>query len=199
MRTFITAAIAALLVLLPVVGAQAQEGGKTSKAAGTKYETAKGFYVQGGLFVAKTSGSLGGPNVGAGGGGGWRFLPWLGADVDGYWSGRNQGPSGTRNGGFAVNGKFYPLGLFSPKTLDAFQPYAVLGIGMGTGSDDEYNGGWGALIIRVGAGLDWLLTDHVALYTDVSLHEDVWPSDRREVYPPGRATGVYQLGVKFTF
>jgi hypothetical protein len=153
MRTLIMCATAALLGLFPLVGAQAHEGGNTNEAAGTKYETARGFYLQGGLVVAKTSGSVGGANVGVGGAVGDRFVPGFGADVRGYWSGRDQGPSSTRNTGFTINGKIHPLGLFSPKNLDAFQPYAVVGIGAGRGADDHDQPSWTALVVRVGAGL----------------------------------------------
>lgn len=192
MRSIITSAVAALLVLLPVVGAQAED-----KAAGTKYEAAKGLYVYGGFAVAKTnfSGSLD-PNLGFNAGAGYRFLPWLGADADLYWGGRDQGNFKTRQFGLTFNAKAYPLGLISPKTLDFLQPYMVVGMG---GGNFKFKNGTdikdGTFIFRLGAGADWMLTDHIGLYTDVSLNT----TGGLFAGNTGGATGVYTLGGKFTF
>ena len=105
MRSIITGALAALLVLLPLARAQAEEG--KNKAAGTKYEAAKGLYVQGGFAVAKTNfrGNTLDPNLGFDAAVGYRFLPWLGADADLYWAGRDQGGGKTRQFGLTFNGK----------------------------------------------------------------------------------------------
>lgn len=193
MRSIIIGAVAALLVLFPLVGAQAQEGGK-NKAAGTKYESAKGLYVQGGFVVSKTNTGGGDANLGFDITGGYRFLPWLGADADFYWAGRDQGAVSSRIWAITFNGKIYPMGLLSPKSFDAFQPYAVFGMG-GGGGGVKNGPSTGTFIFRMGAGLDWLMTDNFGLYSDVSLHATPGFKGGGN----GGATGVFQLGAKFTF
>lgn len=192
MRSIIMGAVVALLIALPVAGAQAQS---KNKAAGTKYEAAKGLYAYGGLAVAKTNSPLvGDANIGFNIGAGYRFLPWLGADADLYWGGRDQGPLKTRQWGLTFNGKLYPIGLFSPKTLQSFQPYVVTGMG-GGGASVKNGPSTGTFIYRLGAGLDWMLTDNLGLYTDASLNAT--PGFKN--FGKGGATGVYTLGGKFTF
>lgn len=201
MRSMITCAVAALMVVLPLASAQAADGGK-DKAAGTKYEAAKGPYAQVGFAVVKTNTGAGDANLGFDLTGGYRFLHWLGADVDFYWAGREQsGGAKTRQFGLTFNGKVYPIGLLAPKTFDAFQPYVVMGMGGGNfklkdaGAAD---GKRGTFIFRMGAGLDWLLTENVGLYTDVSLNTTggfKGPFNSSK----GGATGVYTLGAKYIF
>jgi len=193
MRSIITGALAALLVLLPLAGAQAEEG--KSKAAGTKYEAAKGIYLQGGWVVSKTNFNAGlDPNMGFDITGGYRFLPWLGADADFYWAGRDQGGGlKTRVWAITFNGKVYPIGLFAPKMLDSFQPYVVMGFGGGGGPVKDAT--TGTFVYRLGAGLDWMLTKRLGVYTDASLHAT--PGFKGGGV--GGATGVWQLGAKFNF
>jgi len=186
---------AVLLMLVPLAGAQAASDAQ-NKAKGTKYEEAKGVYAYTGFAVAKTNFGGGDANLGFALGGGYRITEWIGADVDFYWAGRDQGPVKSRQFGLTFNGKVYPLGLFAPKTLDSFQPYFVMG--MGGGNYKFKNGGsvkTGTFIFRMGAGVDWLLTDHFGLYTDVSL--DATPGFKGG--GNGGATGVYQLGMKYNF
>ncbi len=191
MRSIIMGAVVALLIALPLAGAQAQD---KNKAAGTKYEAAKGLYAYGGLAVAKTNFGGGDANVGFNIGGGYRFIHWLGADVDLYWGGRDQGPFKSRQWGLTFNGKLYPIGLFSPKTLQSFQPYIVTGMG-GGGGGVKNGPSTGTFIYRLGVGLDWMLTDHLGLYTDASLNA----TPGFKTGGVGGATGVYTLGGKFTF
>jgi len=196
MRSIITTAVAALLVILPLVGAQAAE--KENKAAGTKYEAAKGLYVQGGFSVAKTNfrnNNLD-PNLGFVAAGGYRFLPWLGADAEFYWAGRDQGTFKTRQFAITFNGKVYPLGLLSPKTLDWLQPYVSMGMGGGNYKFDPGPKN-GTFVYRLGAGVEWLITDHIGVYTDASLLAT--PGTKNWVAFDGGATGLYQLGAKFIF
>lgn len=194
MRSIITGALAVLLLLTPLAAAQAQSS-STEKAKGTKYEAAKGPYVYGGLAVAKTNYGGGKANVGFNFGGGYRFLHWLGADADFYWGGREQNNGAkTRQFGITFNGKVYPIGLLAPKTLDAFQPYVVMG--MGGGNWKVKNGiKNGTFIFRLGAGLDWMITDNLGLYTDASLNA----TPGLKFGNVGGATGVYTLGAKFVF
>lgn len=195
MRLILTGAFMALLVLWPLVGAQAAE----DKAKGTKYEAVKGPYAYTGFTVAKTNFGGGDPNIGFALGGGYRFMSWIGADVDFYWAGREQ-PNGakTRQFGLTFNGKVYPMGLLAPKTFDSFQPYFVMGMG---GGNFKVKNGFktGTFIYRLGIGLDWIVTDHFAVYTDVSL--DATPGTKVGLFggSQGGATGVYQLGLKYNF
>ncbi len=195
MRSIITSAIVALLVLMPLASAQAQE--KKNKAAGTKYEAAKGLYAQGGLAVVRTNyGGSDSANIGFNAAVGYRFIHWLGADADLYWGGREQDDGRkTRQFGITFNGKVYPIGLLAPKTLDAFQPYVVMGMG---GGNFKVKGGskTGTFIYRLGAGIDWMITDHIGLYTDASLNTTGGFKNGGSV---GGATGVYTLGGKFVF
>lgn len=195
MRRIMTGALTALLVALPLAGAQAAEG--ENKAKGTKYEAAKGIYAQGGFVVAKTNYNVSqlDSNLGFVFAGGYRITEWVAADAEFYWAGREQdGGAKTRQFGVTFNGKIYPIGLISPKTLDSLQPYGVIGMGGGNWrvKDGAKNG---TFIFRLGAGLDWMLTDHLGLYTDVSLHA----TPGLKIGSNGGATGVYQLGAKFNF
>jgi opacity protein-like surface antigen len=192
MRSIITSAIVALMVLLPLAGAQAQS---KNKAAGTKYEAAKGLYMQGGLAVVKTNSGFGDANIGFDIGAGYRFLHWLAADADLYWGAREQpGGAKTRQFGLTINGKVYPIGLLSPKTIDAFQPYLVMGMGGGN-IRVKNGGGTGTFIYRLGAGIDWMISDNIGLYTDASLNA----TPGFKFGNRGGATGVYTLGAKFVF
>ena len=199
MRLILTSAIAVLQVSLPLVGAQAADG--ENKAKGTKYEAVKGVYAQGGFAVSKNNGFFGNaagsqPNLGFAIAGGYRINEWLGTDVEFYWAGREQNTGvKSRQFGLTFNGKFYPFGLFSPDFLDSFQPYGVVGMGGGNAKYNDF-GKTGTFIFRLGAGIDWLLTENLALYTDVSLHAT--PGLKFNGFSGG-ATGVYQLGAKFNF
>ena len=199
MRLILTGAMTALLLALPLASAQAES--TEDKAKGTKYEAAKGLYAQGAFTIAKTNFSGGGnldPNLGFAFAGGYRFLSWVGADAEFYWAGRDQGGGKTRQFGLTFNGKVYPMGLFAPKTLDSFQPYMV--VGMGGGNYKFTNGGTfknGTFIFRLGAGLDWMITDHIGAFMDLSLHAT--PGTKNWVAPNGGATGVIQFGGKFNF
>ena len=201
MRTIVMSAIAALLVLMPLASAQAQ-GKSKNKAAGTKYEAAKGLYAQGGFTIAKTNFENNNldPRLGFAFAGGYRFLHWLGADGELYWAGRDQAGGKTRGFGLTFNGKVYPIGLLAPKTLDSFQPYVVMGMGGGNykfkpdgGSDTKT----GTFIYRLGVGVDWMLTDNIGTYADFSLHAT--PGTKEWVSFKGGATGVIQFGAKVNF
>ena len=193
MKSIFMTALAALLVLSPLANARAEGGG--GKAAGTKYDAVKGFYLQGGFAVIKTNFGGSEPSLGVDVAAGYRFLPWLGTDVDVYFGARDLGNGvKPRQFGVTFNGKLYPIGLMSPKTLSSLQPYVVVGVG--GGNYRVKNGsGTGTFIFRAGAGLDWMITNHFGLYTDVSLN--VTPGFKSG--GDGGATGVYALGGKFVF
>lgn len=193
MRSIVTTALAALLLLLPLDGALAAGGG--GQAAGTKYEAAKGFYLQGGFAVVKTNLGAGKASLGVDVAGGYRFLPWLGADADVYFAARDLGGGQKpRQFGVTFNGKIYPIGLLAPKTLDFLQPYVVMGLGGGNYRIKDA-GGTGTFIFRLGAGVDLMITRHIGLYTDASLNAT--PGFKGS--GKGGATGVYSLGGKFVF
>ena len=203
MRLILTGAMMALLVILPLASAQAEDAGK-SKAAGSKYEAAKGPFVQGSFAILKTNNNsfgFGKPNLGFGIAGGYRFNEWVSADGEFVWGGRSQGGGKTRQFGVTLNAKVYPIGLFAPNFLDSFQPYGVVGFGGGNFKvkDTFPNAKTGTFIFRFGAGLDWVMTDHFASFVDLSLHATPGLKGTALGGPKGGATGVIQFGGRFTF
>jgi opacity protein-like surface antigen len=190
MKRSITCALAALLLIGGVGAAQAESGSK----ADNKYATAKGPYAQLGFAIVKTNFDALDARLGFAIDGGYRFNDWLGADIDFVFAAREQNGIKGRNVAFTINGKFYPIGLLSPDTLDALQPYVVLGMGGGS-SFVKDGGSTGTFIFRIGAGTEYFITDHFTAYMDLSLHA----TPGYEFAGSGGATGVIQFGVGYHF
>ena len=190
MKSLITFAAAALLFLSSASVVQAQN----------KYESAKGSYAYTGLTIAKTNYNNNNLDalIGIAFGGGMRFNEWIAGDVDFYWAGRDQGNNVKQRGfGITFNAKAYPLGYFSPETLDFIQPYVVMGMG---GGNSKFqipgpNAKEGTFIFRFGAGAEWLFMDNLGAYMDLSLHATPGLKTRGS----GGATGVVQFGITSHF
>ncbi len=199
-KTLTTCASIALLILAAAGIAQAES--KKGAEEPNRYSENKGFYAYGSLAIIKTNYDVSGidPNIGFGLGAGYRFMDWLAADVDMSWGGRDQGPVDSRYFGFTMNGKFYPLGLISPTTLDWLQPYVVVGMGGGQGKFKASGGDvkTGTYIFRLGAGTEVFIVGGLAAYMDLSLHAT--PGLKNAFFSSqGGATGVIQFGAVYHF
>jgi hypothetical protein len=201
MKSITMFAAAALLVFATVGAVQAEDKKVVDKVGGkddNRYAQNKGVYLYGGLAIMKTNANASAiedPNVGIAFGGGYRFIDWLAADIDIAWAGREQSNGNkTRNFSFTMNGKVYPIGLISPKTLDRVQPYVV--VGMGGGQFKVKNGGSvGTYIFRLGAGTEVFIVGGLSAYMDLSLHATPGYKSGGN----GGATGVVQFGAQYHF
>ncbi len=198
-----TSVFLALLVGWGAATAGAQEPSAT--APSSRYEAAKGAYVQGGFAASQTNFDTAtiqiDPLLGFTVAQGYRFSSWLAADVEFFWAKRSQGSGEAKQFALTLNGKIYPVALFGSDALDALQPYVVTGLGGGRTESAGPGGGNGpqqsTFVFRLGAGVDWWMADAFGLYGEGSML--VTPGTKDWLTSGGGLTGLGQVGFKFRF
>jgi hypothetical protein len=168
--------LALVLVVVSAGAAQAQDG------------DGQGVFVRGGVALgwanaddvadAVAGGEISnGVNAGFDIAAGYRFAPALAAEAEFFYvTGGDVSVAGvtapaveTSAYAFLFNGKVYPLMFDADDATGLLQPYAVVGIGGGSGevtNAGPLSGSQGTFLAKFGGGLDLMLTDNLGAYAE---------------------------------